>query len=152
MQPSPMLKRVVVGKLDGGKTTVFVASAVGDTSLVTDVYTLIGNKFINVTLTNKAVTGIQTMRNYNVYADDIYEFHICNNSYIALERITTVYTFTGQGREKLGLTDNRFLLHKTEPVMYVVPLEEIAAVHRLTQENAVYSFRFIQYDWKTGET
>ena len=81
-----------------------------------------------------------------------YAFHIWNDGYTASERIMTVYAFTGQGREELGLTDNRFVLHKTESVVYAARLEEAAADYGLTQENVVYSFRFIQYDWKTGET
>lgn len=226
-QPVSMLKRVITGRLDGGKQAVFVASAVADTSLVTDVYTVIDEKLGNVTLANESGTGIQTMRNYYVYADDIdndgvvelphlitmkpmaegstgadkhhlicwyamtkegaevnkmytyhnfmsgwymqfsealsfkltvlnlgnqYEFYLWNNSYTATEKIMTVYELTGQGREEQALTDSRFILHKTESVLYAAKLENVAQRYDLTQEKVVYSFRLIQQDWKTGET
>ena len=70
-QPSDKLKRIIVGKLDGGKTAVYVASTVGDTALITDVYTLLDEKLANVTLSNESGTNVQTMRNFYVYADDI---------------------------------------------------------------------------------
>ena len=64
----------------------------------------------------------------------------------------TVFSFTGQSREEQGLSDERFVLHKTDSVVYSAKLEEGAADFGLTQENVVYSFRLIQQDWKTGET
>ena len=226
-QPVSMLKRVITGKLDGGKQAVFVASAVADTSLVTDVYTVIDEKLENVTLANESGTGIQTMRNYYVYADDIdndgvvelphlitmkpmvegstdadkhhlicwyamttegaevnkmytyhnfvggwymqfseelsfkltvinlgnqYEFYLWNKSYTNTVKIMTVYELTGQGREEQALTDSRFILLKTESVLYAAKLEDVAQRHDLSQEKVVYSFRLIQQDWKTGET
>ncbi len=65
------LKRIIQGKLDGGKTAVYVASAADENSLITDVYTLIEEKLVNVTLSGDLGTSMQTMRNYYVYADDI---------------------------------------------------------------------------------
>lgn len=70
-QPADKLKRIIVGKLVGGKAAVYVASVVGDTALITDVYTIRDQKLVNVTLSNESGTGVQTMRNFYVYADDI---------------------------------------------------------------------------------
>lgn len=70
-QPADRLKRIIVGKLDGGKSAVYTASAVGDSSLITDVYTVLDNKLANVTLSSDSGTSVQTMRNFYVYADDI---------------------------------------------------------------------------------
>ena len=70
-QPIDKLKRIITGKLDGGKAAVYVASAVGDNALLTDVYTLLEDRLANVTLSNESGTNIQTMRNFYVYADDI---------------------------------------------------------------------------------
>lgn len=70
-QPVDKLKRIILGKLDGGKTAVFTASAAGDTSLITDVYTILDGKLVNVTLSNDSGTSVQTLRNFYVYADDI---------------------------------------------------------------------------------
>lgn len=225
-QPADRLKRIIIGKLDGGKTAVYVASAVGDTALITDVYTLADNKLVNVTLSNESGTSVQTMRNFYVFADDIdndtvvelpglipmrplegvmgadmhhlirwyamtpdgdevnklYTYHnfvggwyiqvddklaqrivavsmgnqtelyLWDREYKSADKLLTIYTLTGQGREEQGLQDGRFVLHKTDSVVYAAALEELALDYGMTQESVVYSFRMIQHDWKTGET
>ncbi len=225
-QPADKLKRLIVGKLVGGKTAVYVASAVGDTALITDVYTLLDGKLANVTLSNESGTSIQTMRNFYVYADDIdndgivelpslitmkplsgvvsadmhhlirwyamtpdgaevdkmytyhnfvggwyiqmdgrwsmrlvalnlgyqTEFYIWDENFISAQKLMTVSAFTGQSREEQGLSQGRFILHKTESVVYSALLESCAEEYGLDREKVVYSFRMIQQDWKTGET
>ena len=70
-RPVDQLKRIIVGSIDGGIPAVFVASTVDETALVTDIYTLSGDLLKNVTFSNETGTGVQTMRNFYVYADDI---------------------------------------------------------------------------------
>ncbi len=65
------LKRILVGKLADGKEAVYVASAVDEDTLITDVYTVVDGAFTNVSLSNESGTSMKTMRNYFVYADDI---------------------------------------------------------------------------------
>ena len=65
------LKRVMVGKLYDGKPAVFVATSVGDTSLVTDIYAFDDQHLSNVVKTDPMGMGTQTLRNYYIYADDI---------------------------------------------------------------------------------
>lgn len=65
------LKRVLVGKLYDGKQAVYVATAVGDTSLVTDIYTVWDRRLANVVKIDPQGMGTQTLRNYYIYADDI---------------------------------------------------------------------------------
>ena len=65
------LKRIRVGKLHGGESAVYVASAVDEDTLITDVFTVTEGVFTNVSLSNDSGTGIKTMRNYFVYANDI---------------------------------------------------------------------------------
>ena len=65
------LKRILVGQLYGGQTAVYVASAVGDNALITDVYAIVDNALTNVSVSNESGTSVQTMRNYYIYADDI---------------------------------------------------------------------------------
>lgn len=225
-QPADKLKRIITGKLDGGKIAVYIASAVGDTALITDVYTVLDGMLVNVTLSKESGTSVQTMRNFYVYADDIdndsvvelpylitmkpmrnttgaemhhlirwyamstngveidkmytyhnfvggwyiqlgsewaprvtvinlgnlYEFYIWDREYKTTEKFMTLYTLTGQSREAQALADGRFILHKTDSVVYAAKLEDCAAELGLSQEEAVYSFRLIQQDWKTGET
>lgn len=70
-QPVDKLKRILVGKLEGGQAAVYTACTVGDTALVTDAYTLKDGLLSNVSFSVESGTGVQTMRNFYVYADDI---------------------------------------------------------------------------------
>ena len=65
------LKRILVGQLHEGKPAVYVASAVDEDTLITDVYAMVNDTFTNVSLSNESGTSMKTMRNYFVYADDI---------------------------------------------------------------------------------
>lgn len=70
-EPATKLRRILTGQLQDGKPAVYVASAVDEDTLITDVYTIVDGFFTNVSLSNDSGTSIKTMRNYFVYADDI---------------------------------------------------------------------------------
>lgn len=70
-EPAGNLKRIFVGQLQDGKTAVYLASAAGENTLITDVYTVADGTFTNVSLSNESGTSVKTMRNYFVYANDI---------------------------------------------------------------------------------
>lgn len=65
------LKRILVGKLYDGKQAVYVAASVGDTSLITDIYSVTDRFLANVVKIDPQGMGTQTLRNYYIYADDI---------------------------------------------------------------------------------
>ena len=65
------LKRIVTGMLHGGQPAVYVASAVGENAIITDVFALVDGQFTNISFSNESGTSVQTLRNYYVYADDI---------------------------------------------------------------------------------
>lgn len=69
--PVDHLKRIVIGKLYGGEPAVYAASTVGDTALITDVFSLRKDVLANISFSNESGTSVQTLRNYYVYADDI---------------------------------------------------------------------------------
>ena len=71
--PANKLKRIITGNLHGGIPAVYVASTVGESAIITDVYALVNGVFTNVSLSNESGTSVQTLRNYYVYADDIDE-------------------------------------------------------------------------------
>lgn len=64
-------KRISVGRLHGGEPAVYIACAVDEDTLITDVYSVINGEFTNVSLSVESNTSNQTMRNYFVYADDM---------------------------------------------------------------------------------
>lgn len=70
-EPADRLKRIVVGKLDGGIPAVFAASAVEESAVITDVYAVVDGTLTNVTFSNESGTSVKTLRNYYVYVEDI---------------------------------------------------------------------------------
>ena len=70
-QPADKLKRIILGQLQDGVPAVYVASTVGDTAIVTDVYAVVNGLFTNISYSNESGTSVQTLRNFYVYADDI---------------------------------------------------------------------------------
>ena len=71
--PAEKLKRVITGKLHGGSSAVFAASEFNGDAIITDVYTLLDGVFTNISLSKESGISAQTLRSYNVYADDIDE-------------------------------------------------------------------------------
>jgi hypothetical protein len=70
-EPTENIKRIMVGELASGENAVFVASEVGGSGLITDVFSVVRGNLTNVALSNESGTNIQTLRNYFVYAEDI---------------------------------------------------------------------------------
>ncbi len=70
-EPVDHLKRLAVGKLDKNVPGVYVASAVEENAILTDVFALVDGKLTNISLSNESGTSVQTLRNYYVYGDDI---------------------------------------------------------------------------------
>ena len=225
--PAESIKRIMVSNLSGGIHAVYVASALAESAIITDVFALKDDLFANVSFSNESGTSIQTLRNYYVYADDIdddgvlelpslmemtvsgqrvytsmqylirwyamtidggevdkmytyhnfdagwyvlldsewahrvlvtqdgstYTFSMWNRDFTEAEKIFTVYTLSGAEREQEALEDGRFILYRTDSVIYCGSLEQTAAEeYGVTQESMAEYFRFIQRDWKTGET
>ena len=69
--PTENVKRIIPGKLNDGLPAVFVASDVGGTAVMTDVYAVVDGQLTNIAVSADSGTSIQTMRNYYIYADDI---------------------------------------------------------------------------------
>jgi hypothetical protein len=61
----------MVSKLHNGEPAVYVASAVFESAVMTDIFALKNGRFTNISLSSESGTSVQTMRNYYVYADDM---------------------------------------------------------------------------------
>lgn len=81
-----------------------------------------------------------------------YTFYLWDEAYKTAEEIFTVYAFSGQDRDQQGISNDRFVLNRTESMVYSACLEEGAKKLDITRDDIIYSFRMIQKDWKTGET
>lgn len=81
-----------------------------------------------------------------------YEFYVWDKVFQTNEKLFTIHMLTGQNREEQSLADDRFVLLKTESVIYSAELYSSAAEYNITQDGLLRSFQLIQRDWKTGET
>ena len=70
-EPVDQIKRIMVSCLDGGIPAVYVASAVEESAMITDIFALVDGRFSNVSFSNESGTSVNTLRNYYVYANDI---------------------------------------------------------------------------------
>lgn len=70
-QPAENIKRIMVSKLYGGESAVYVASEVGGSAIVTDIFADLDGIFCNISQSLEHGNSVQTLRNYYVYADDI---------------------------------------------------------------------------------
>ena len=88
-----------------------------------------------------------------VVPEDTGRFAFClwDRNFRELEKLWTVYVLTGEDRSSAATEDGRFLLHKTDTVVYAACLEEGGTRAGISQEQLIDSFFLIQSDWKTGE-
>lgn len=70
-EPVDKIKRIMINRLSDGPAAVYVASDVGGSAVITDVFALVDGSFTNVSLSNESGTSVQTLRDYYVYADDV---------------------------------------------------------------------------------
>ncbi len=98
--PTDKLRRIIIGKLHGGKPAVFVGTTVQESAIITDVYAVTDGVFTNVSLSNESGTSVQTLRNYYVYAEDIDD-----DGEVELPSLITM-TPLEQGR----MTDDQYLI------------------------------------------
>lgn len=225
-EPADHMKRIMASNLQGGLPAVYVASAVGEDAIITDIYAVVDGTFKNVSFSNESGTSVKTLRNYYVYATDIdsdgvlelpdlitmpslsqqrstssqylirwysmthtgeevdkmftyhnyiggwyiqldgawasristvqnssgYDFFMWDESLASSEKVLTLSVLTGSDRDALAVEGNRFVLYRSDTVVYAAELTEAAAQYGLTQEKLTNSFRLIHLDWKTGET
>jgi hypothetical protein len=95
--------------------------------------------------------GSVASRMYVMQLGNSYEFYILQEGYESI-KLMTVYGFTGQQREEQAVSDNRFVLYRTESTVYAAHLEVASATHGISQESLKNSFHLIVQDLSMGET
>lgn len=142
------LKRIIVGKLYDGISAVYVASAVEDTMLVTDVYASLNGVLTNVSISHEAGTSVKTMRNYYVYADDIDNDGVVELPYL----ITMMPMADGTSAERHDLirwyamksdgseVDKMYTFHNFVGGWYLELNEEWASRLTMLQQDNSYEF------------
>lgn len=147
-QPVDRIKRIINGYIHGGSAAVYVASAVGESAIVTDVFTLVNNLLSNISFSNESGTSVQTLRNYYVYAEDIDE-----DGVVELPDLTTMslpfgiststvqyvirwYAMTATGDE----VDKRYTYHNFQGGWYLTLDSEWSKRLAVVQLGNVYEF------------
>lgn len=70
-RPVATIRRIAVGNLNDRIPAVYVAENVDSNSIITDVLAIVDDQLTNISFSASADTGVQTLRNYYVYAEDI---------------------------------------------------------------------------------
>ena len=86
-----------------------------------------------------------------VQEGNTYRFYWWNEDNTEAQKVFTVYALSGQDREAQAVVENRFVIHKTESVIYAARMEVASGILALSQENLIQSFHPIHYGWNSGE-
>lgn len=70
-EPPSSIRRITQGRLQDGTPAVYVASAVEENAIVTDIFVMKDDRFTNISFSSEADTSVSTLLNYYVYPEDI---------------------------------------------------------------------------------
>lgn len=81
-----------------------------------------------------------------------YELYLWNEEHTDAEKLLTIHVLTGAKREEQGTINNRFVVYRTETVVYAAELEVASGAYGMSRDGLISNFHIIVQDWKTGET
>ena len=146
--PAANVKRIMVSGLSGGVSAVYVASALEESAIITDVFALKDGQFTNVSFSNDSGTSVQTLRNYYVYADDIDDDGELELP--SLITMTGAHQRSGDGMQYLirwytmtidgGEVDKMHTFHNYDGGWYFILDSDQAHRTLVTQESSTYAF------------
>ena len=87
-----------------------------------------------------------------VQTGQAFDFYIWDTGFLRAEKVLTIYALNGPERETQAMEEGRFLLQRTESVVYAGTLENRAYDFGITKDIVIDGFHLIQQEWKTGET
>lgn len=146
--PAANIKRIMVSGLSGGIPAVYVASALEESAIITDVFAMKDGQFTNVSFSNESGTSVQTLRNYYVYADDIDDDGELELP--SLITMTSSHQRSGDGMQYLirwytmtidgGEVDKIHTFHNYDSGWYFILDSDQAHRTLVTQEGSTYAF------------
>ena len=152
------IRRIMQGKLENKTPAIFVASAVGQDAVVTDVLTIKDDQLINLAFSGDVNTSVQTLRNYYVYAEDIDEDTVIEiPSIIAMKPVSywnheeekyllRWYSFDDNGWEY----DKLFTFHNYVGGWYLQLNSSWASRMTVEQQGGVYTFYLWDESYKSA--
>ena len=157
--PPERIKRIMVSGLAGGEPAVYVASALEESAIITDVFALKDGQFTNVSFSNDSGTSVQTLRNYYVYADDIDDDGVLELP--SLITMSTGQQRSGDGMQYLirwyamtidgGEVDKMYTFHNYDAGWYFLLDSEWANRTLVTQDGSTYTFHIWDRDFVHAE-
>ncbi len=96
--------------------------------------------------------GDIAFRIWVVQNEGSYLFYLWDEAFATPKKLMTIYAFTGQDREERAVSDNCFLLYRTDTVIYACQAEVAVDNFEALQNKLIDCFHLIRQDWKTGET
>lgn len=149
------IKRITVSRLEDGQPAVYVASAVNDSAIVTDIFAMRNNVFSNVALSNEAGTTVETLRNYYIYSEDL-----DGDGVLELPRLLTMkttsslenqekqylirwYSMNQRGREK----DKYYTFHNYDGGWYLTLNSDWINRLAMEQDDNTYTFYIWNADY-----
>ena len=81
-----------------------------------------------------------------------YEFYIWDEHFQNAEKLMTIHVLTGSKREEQAVSNNRFVLNRTDSAVYAAELEVASGAYGMSRDGLIESFRLIVEKWYTGET
>ena len=72
-EPTSQIRRITQSRLQDGTPAVYVASAVEDDAIVTDIFAIKDDRFTNISFSGAANASVRTLQNFYIYADDMDE-------------------------------------------------------------------------------
>ena len=92
------------------------------------------------------------LRTVVIQRGNSYEFYMWNEEMTDTEKYLTIHVLTGAKREEQGTINNRFVIHRTETVVYAAQLEVASGAFGLSREGLINNFHLIVQDWNAGLT
>ena len=84
--------------------------------------------------------------------DGAWVFRILDTETDSYEEVFRIFALTGDSRDTAAVEYNRFVLHRTDSIVYAAKLEAASAGYGITEEEIINAFRLVIMDWQTGET
>ena len=80
-----------------------------------------------------------------------YELYLWDESFSEAQKLLTIHVLTGIRREEQATINNRFVIHRTETVVYAAELEVASGAYGMSRDGLIENFHIIVQDWNTGE-
>ncbi len=80
-----------------------------------------------------------------------YSFSLWDPSFETMEELWRIYVLTGDDRSAVAAGEGRFVLLKTDTVVYACQIQDVGLRLGIAQEQLAGAFHLVRKEWRTGE-